>query len=121
MQGPVTLARPAAAHGALPNALGLGVVLVAAGLLLVVVAFRDDGLGFGTEALLPLYCLGLLSIGMLLWWEATRQRTGVLPTWTSPPVLIAGWALAWIYVPALVAFLDDNVLSELTLAQVSLE
>ena len=101
----------------MPAPLGLGVVLAAAGLFLVLAAFRSDGLGFGTEALLPLYCLGLLSICGLIWWDATRRRMGVLPSWTSPPVLIAGWALAWIYLPALVALVDDNLLDELTVAR----
>jgi hypothetical protein len=91
--------------------------LITAGVCLVLAAFQGDGLGFGTGALLPIYCLGLLCIGVLLWWEATRRRMGVLPTWTSPPVLIAGWTLAWIYVPALAAFLDDNLLDDLTLAR----
>ena len=101
----------------MPAPLGLGLALAAAGLFLVLAAFRSDGLGFGAEALLPLYCLGLLSICVLIWWDATRRRMGVLPSWTSPPVLIAVWALAWIYLPALVALVDDNLLDELTLAR----
>jgi hypothetical protein len=101
----------------MPRTFGPAVVLVAAGALFVLAAFRGDGLAFGTAALLSLYCLGLLFIGILLWWEATRRRTGVLPSWTSPPVLIAGWTLAWIYMPALVAFLDDDLLDDLTLAR----
>jgi hypothetical protein len=40
----------------------------------------------------------------------------VLPSWTSPPTLIAGWTLAWIYAPALAAFLDDRLFDSLTLA-----
>ena len=79
-------------------------MLVAAGASLVLAALRGDGLGFGTAARLPLYCLGLLVIGVLTWWEATRRRTGVLPSWTSPPALIGAWTLAWIYVPAWLRF-----------------
>jgi len=91
--------------------------LVAAGISLTLAALRGDGFGFGTAARLPLYCLGLLGIGVLTWWEATRRRTGVLPSWTSPPALIGAWTLAWIYVPALAAFLDDDLIDELTQAK----
>lgn len=103
-------------HGPMPKTLAPALTLVAAGLILVLGAFRSDVLGFGA-AVLPLYCLGLLFIAVLLWWEATRRRTGVLPTWTSPPVLIAGWTLAWIYLPALVAVLDTDLLDDLTRAR----
>ena len=97
--------------GTLPKAVGLGAVLIAAGLFFVLAAFRGDGLGLDAPAL-PLYCLGLLAIGVLTWWEATRARTGALPSWTSPPALIAGWALGWIYLPALAPFFDDSLLAE---------
>ena len=113
---PVTFARRSVA-AAMPRTLGVGAVLITAGGCLLLAAFLGDDLWSGTGALLPMYCLGLLCIGVLLWWEATRQRTGVLPSWTSPPVLIGGWTLAWIYVPAGVSFLDDSVLDPLTLAR----
>ena len=116
MQEQIALARRSVVP-AVPGTLGLGAVLIAAGVCLVLVAFAGDDLWFGTGASLPTYCLGLLCITVQLWWETTRRRTGVLPTWTSPPVLIAGWALAWIYVPALVSFLDDNLIDELTLTR----
>ena len=116
MQDQLALARRPVAPE-LPRTLGLGAVLITAGVCFVLTAFFWDDLRFGRSALLPIYGLGLLAIGVLLWWEATRRRTGVLPTWTSPPVLIAGWALAWIYVPAVVSFLDDTLIDELTLAR----
>jgi len=117
MQRPVTIATPATTPGAIPRMVGPAAVLVASGALLVLAAFRGDGLGFGTTAQLPLYSLGLLFIGVLTWWEATRRRAGVLPAWTSPPALIAGWALVWIYLPALAAFLDDDLIDDFTLAK----
>jgi hypothetical protein len=101
----------------MPKTLGAVAVLVAVGVFFLSAAFRGDGLGFATASRLPLYCLGLLFIGVLTWWEATRRRTGVLPAWTSPPALLAGWTLAWIYVPALAAFLDDSLFDNLTLAR----
>ena len=116
MSGSVTLARPAA-RGAMPKTLGVATVFVAAGSFLLLVALRGDGLSFGTTKPLPLYCLGLLFIAALAWWEATRRRTGVLPTWTSPPALVAGWTLGWIYLPALAAFLDHDLLDDFTQAQ----
>jgi hypothetical protein len=99
----------------MPRALVPAAVLITAGVFLVLAAFREDGLAFGVSAQLPLYCAGLLFIGVLAWWEATRPRTGVLPSWTSPPALIAGWSLAWIYGPALAAFLDADLLDVATL------
>jgi hypothetical protein len=90
-------------------------VLVTVGSCLVLAAFRGEDLAFGGPAQLPLYCAGLLFIGALTWWEATRSHTGVLPSWTSPPALIAGWSLAWIYAPALAAFLDSSLLDVATL------
>jgi hypothetical protein len=99
----------------MPGALAPAAVLITAGLILVVAAFRGDGLAFGLSAQLPLYCAGLLFIGLIAWWEATRSRTGVLPSWTSPPALIAGWSLAWIYGPALAAFLDSDLLDVATI------
>jgi hypothetical protein len=110
--GPVTLTRPSTGPGAVPRTFGPGALLVTAGIVLVVAAVRGDGLGFDGAALLPLYCLGLLFIGVLLWWEATRRGTGVLPSWTSPPALIAGWALAWIYAPAIAPFFDSSLIGD---------
>jgi hypothetical protein len=101
----------------MPRTLAPAVVLTTAGSLLVLGAFLGDVLAFGPTRLLPLYCLGLVAIAGLLLWEATRRPTGVLPAWTSPPALIAGWTLAWIYLPSLVAFLDNDLLDDLTLAR----
>ena len=85
-----------ASQATLPNAFGLATAaLIVAGLFLVVAAFRVNGLGFENSALW-LYSLGLTYIGVLTFWESTRLRVGALPSWTSPPALIAGWALAWI-------------------------
>ena len=99
-----------------PRTLGLGTALISAGLLLLLASFRGNDLDFGNAAL-PGYCLGLLFIGFVTWWESTRGRIGVLPAWTSPPALIAGWTLGWIYVPAVAAFVDDNLLDDFILAQ----
>lgn len=99
---------------AMPKTLGLAAGLVSAGVLLVLASLRGDWLETGLETQLPRYCVGLLFIGFLAWWEATRPRTGVLPSWTSPPTLIAGWTLAWIYLPALTTFFDDNLIDEIT-------
>ena len=65
--------------------LGVGAVAVAMGLLLVLAAFLDSGVGSEGSSL-PMYFLGLLGIAALAWWESTRPRTGMLPAWTSPPV-----------------------------------
>jgi hypothetical protein len=93
----------------LPKLFGLGAVLIAAGLLMVLAAFGGDEFG---SAALPLYCVGLLFIGLLTWWEAARPRAGVLPSWASPPALIAAWALGWIYAPGLASLLDDGLLDD---------
>lgn len=111
-----TLARPAATS-AMPKTLGVGSVFAAAGLLFLLAAFRGDGFAFGSESPLALYCLGLIFMAVLAWWEATRRTTGVLPAWTSPPALVAGWTLGWIYLPALAAFLDHDLLDDFTQAQ----
>jgi len=116
-QGPARLARPTTADSPMPRTFGPGAVLVTAGIVLVLAAFRGDGLGFDGAALLPLYCLGLLFIGVLLWWEATQRPTGVLPSWTSPPALIAGWAFAWIYAPAIAPFFDSSLIGDFERAQ----
>jgi hypothetical protein len=100
----------------MPNALGVGAVLMVAGASLLLAAVRGDSLRFG-DGSLPLYCLGLLYVGVLTWSESTGRRTGVLPSWTSPPTLIAGWTLAWIYLPAVSAFFDDDLLGDFFLAQ----
>jgi hypothetical protein len=117
MEGPVTLARPAASHDATLKTLGPGALLVGAGLLLLLAAFRGNSVRSDAGALLPYYCLGLIVIALLLWWEATRRRTGVLPSWTSPPAVIAAWALAWIYLPALAPFFDADLFGEFESAQ----
>jgi hypothetical protein len=98
----------------LPRMFGVGAVSMAAGLSLVLAAFRGDGIWL-VDSALPLYGLGLLAIGALVWWESTRPRTGPLPAWTSPPALIAGWTLAWIYLPSLAVFVDDDLLDDFTL------
>ena len=97
--------------------LGPAAVMMAAGTFLIFSAFLVQDFAFTGASQLPLYCLGLLFMGGLAWWEATRRPNGALPVWTSPPAIIAGWSLAWIYLPALVAFLDDSVIDELTRAQ----
>ena len=102
------------AHAGAMKTLTPAAVMMAAGTLLMFAAFLVQDLAFAGASQLPLYCLGLLFMGALAWWEATRRPGGALPVWTSPPVLIAGWSLAWIYLPALVAFLDDSVVDELT-------
>lgn len=101
---------------AAPRMLGLAAALIAAGLLVLLAAFLGNGFDFGSAAL-PGYCAGVLFIGVLTWWESTRERTGVLPSWTSPPALVGGWTLGWIYAPAVAAFLDDNLLDDFTLSQ----
>jgi len=106
----------AASHATLPNAFGLGAALIVAGLFLVLAAFRVNGLGFENSALW-LYSLGLTYIGVLTFWESTRLRAGALPSWTSPPALIAGWALAWIYAPALAPFFDSSLLGNFETTQ----
>jgi hypothetical protein len=93
----------------------VGAALMAAGLFVVFAAFGGDDLQFGGAAL-PLYCLGLLFIGVLTWWEAARPRAGVLPSWVSPPALVAGWALGWIYAPGLASLLDDDLLDDFAVA-----
>ena len=101
-----------------PSALAMisvSAVTVAMGLLLVLAAFLDGDSG-SSDSSLPLYFLGLLAIGALTWWESTRPRTGMLPAWTSPPALIAGWALIWLYLPSLVVFMDEDLLDDFTLA-----
>src|SRR5262245_60889725 len=113
---PVVLAGRAVMPASPPKMVGPGALLIAAGLFLLLVALRGEGLVFGAAAL-PLYCLGLLSIGVLTWWESARRRVGALPSWTSPPALIAGWSLVWIYLPSLSVFLDDNLLDDFTLLQ----
>jgi hypothetical protein len=117
VQEPVTFARSVTAHGALPKNAGLAAVLLTAGLILVIVALRGDAFAFGAAAQLPMYCLALLFMGGLTWWEASRRRSGVLPAWTSPPALIAGWTFGWIYGPALAAFLDNDLIDDLTMAK----
>jgi hypothetical protein len=106
----------AAPHATLPNAFGLGAALIVAGLFLVLAAFRVNGLGFENSALW-LYSLGLTYIGVLTFWESTRLRVGTLPSWTSPPALISGWALAWIYAPALAPFFDSSLLGNFETTQ----
>jgi hypothetical protein len=91
--------------------LGAAVVSIAAGIFLILAAVDGNRGGFGDGAL-PHYGLSLLPVAWLTWWESTRPRTGVLPPWTSPPALIAGWTLAWIYVPALTAFVDGDLLDD---------
>jgi len=108
---PVTLA----GAGALPTTLGMAVTLSAVGLLLVLAAVRVDWLAF--DAVLWKYCLGLLYIGALAFWESTRRRTGTLPSWTSPPALIAGWTLVWVYAPALVPFFDESLIARFEMRQ----
>ena len=112
---PATLSTTAS-HATSPNAFGLAAVLTVAGLFLVVAAFRVNGLGFENSALW-LYSVGLIYIGVLTVWESTRLRVGALPSWTSPPALIAGWALAWIYGPALAPFFDASLLGAFETAQ----
>jgi hypothetical protein len=111
----MTHANPALAHSAMPRALAPAAVLITIGVVLVAASFRASDLASGASAQLPLYCTGLIFIGALTWWEATRSRRGVLPAWTSPPALIAGWSLAWIYGPALAALLDSDLLDVATL------
>ena len=111
----VTLARRPDVGTALRIPPGVGAVLIATGLFLVLAALSGYGLEFGTAAL-PLYCLGLLFIGVLTWWEASRPRAGVVPSWASPPALIAGWALGWIYAPGLASFLDNSLLDDFVAA-----
>jgi hypothetical protein len=96
--------------------LGAAIVSIAAGIFLIVAAVGGNRGAFG-ERTLPLYGLSLLVIGWLTWWESTRPRAGVLPAWTSPPALIAGWTLAWIYVPSLAAFVDRDLLDEAVVRQ----
>ena len=98
-----------------PTMFGVSALAFAMGLLLVLAAFLDSGSG-STDSALPLYVLGLLAIGALTWWESTRPRTGVLPSWTSPPALIAGWSLIWLYLPSLAVFMDEDLLDDFTLA-----
>ena len=102
------------AHTGAMKTLGPAAAMVAAGTLLTFAAFRVQDLVVTGASQLSLYGLGLLFMGGLVWWEATRRRSDALPVWTSPPTLIAGWSLCWIYLPALVAFLDDSVIDELT-------
>ena len=106
---PVSFRAPRA--GSVPAVLGAALVLMAAGTFLLLAAISGNHVAIG-DGLLPLYGLSLLPIGWLTWWESTRPRTGVLPAWTSPPALIAGWTLAWIYVPSLMAFLDGDLLDD---------
>jgi len=95
---------------------GVSAVTVAMGLLLVLAAFLDGGLG-SADSSLPLYFLGLLALAALTWWESTRPRVGMLPAWTSPPALIAGWTLLWLYLPSLAVFVDEDLLDDFTLGQ----
>jgi hypothetical protein len=41
----------------------------------------------------------------------------MLPSWTSPPALIAGWALAWIYLPGVAPFFDADLFGDFERAQ----
>jgi hypothetical protein len=41
----------------------------------------------------------------------------VLPSWTSPPALIAAWTLGWIYLPSLVPFFDHSLLADFEISQ----
>jgi hypothetical protein len=89
--------------------------MMVAGTILLLAAFGANGPRF--ESGLLVYCVGLLFMSTLLWWEATWRPADVLPAWTSPPALIAAWALTWIYAPAAVAFLDRELLDDLTAAR----
>jgi hypothetical protein len=97
--------------------LGPALALVAVGLIAVVIAVGLDTSRYLHGEFVP-YCLGALYLAAVAWAEATRRTSDSgLPTWLSPPALIAGWTLLWIYGPAAAAFFDEQLFDELAIAQ----
>src|SRR5688572_16400541 len=108
---------PARAFREPAKPLAVAIGLMGVGVLAVLAAIGADR----APSLQPgfvSYCAGTLYLALLAIMESRRSApVQALPAWLSPPALIAGWAVVWIYAPAAMAFVDDELLDDLAVAQ----
>ena len=96
--------------------LGFAVALIAGGLLILLGAAGADRAASMQSDFIP-YCFGVLFLMAVVGIEVTRPNSKAAPAWLSPPALLAAWTLTWIYLPALAAFFDEDLLGDIAVAQ----